>query len=91
MIRKRLSKRVPGGKRPWLIESDVVSHPLEPVAPLGVRTEPVATGTPGARRVTSSLPDRKRIAASRIAGRRTERCFRRDVSRARPATPEVIL
>ena len=71
MIRKRLSNSVPGGKRPWLIESEEVNHPAEvdaaDVGPLdvGVRWEPVATVRSGDKRVTfspaemviASLPD----------------------------------
>ena len=60
MIRKRLSKRVPGEKRPWLIESDPVSQPVEAdVLPLeaGIRCEPPADDPPGDKRVMFSSPE----------------------------------
>ena len=60
MIRKRLSKRVPGEKRPWLIESDAVSLPVEAdVPPLeaGIRCEPPADDPLGDKRVTFSSPE----------------------------------
>jgi hypothetical protein len=59
MIRKRLSKSVPGAKRPWLIESDVVSHPVEAGEALGagVRGEAPAGATLGDKRVTFSLAE----------------------------------
>jgi hypothetical protein len=39
MIRYRLSKSAPGSKRPWLMESDEESQPLDGgfAAPAGVR------------------------------------------------------
>jgi hypothetical protein len=64
MIRKRLSKSVPGGNRPWLIESEDVSQPLEPVAaPLGVRTVAEGKAPLGAKRVTLSLAEMVRGSA----------------------------
>ena len=66
MIRKRLSKRVPGEKRPWLIESDPVSHPVEAVeaveddVPLfgaAIRCEAPADDPLGDKRVTFSSPE----------------------------------
>jgi hypothetical protein len=63
MTRKRLSKRVPGEKRPWLIESDPVSHPVEAVEtdvlPLeaGIRCETPADDPLGDKRVTFSSPE----------------------------------
>lgn len=67
-MRKRSSKSAPGVKRPWLIECDEASHPLDADAvPLeaGVRCVPPAKASLGARRVTfspaaiviASLPD----------------------------------
>jgi hypothetical protein len=64
MIRKRLSKSVPGGNLPWLIESEDVSQPLEPVAaPLGVRTVAEGKAPLGAKRVTLSLAEMVRGSA----------------------------
>ena len=60
MIRKRLSKRVPGEKRPWLIESDAVSQPAETDVPLfgaAIRCEAPADDPLGDRRVTLSSPE----------------------------------
>jgi hypothetical protein len=59
MIRKRSSNKVPGGKRPWLIESDEVSHPVDAdVAPLGPGVRSTPAGLPlGARRVTFSFAE----------------------------------
>ena len=60
MIRKRLSKRVPGEKRPWLIESDAVSQPVEGVVPLfgaAIRCEAPADDPLGDKRVTFSSPE----------------------------------
>jgi hypothetical protein len=59
MIRKRSSNKVPGGKRPWLIESDEVSHPVDAdVAPLGAGVRSTPAGLPlGARRVTFSFAE----------------------------------
>src|SRR5688500_12816248 len=57
MTRYRPSSSVPGPKRPWLIESDPVSHPLDGgCAPLAgeVRRVPSTGGGPGERRVASS-------------------------------------
>ena len=66
MIRKRLSKRVPGEKRPWLIESDAVSQPVEageaveddvPLFGAAIRCEASADDPLGDRRVTFSSPE----------------------------------
>ena len=60
MIRKRLSKRVPGEKRPWLIESDPVSQPVETDVPLfggAVRCEAPDDDPLGDKRVTFSSPE----------------------------------
>ena len=60
MIRKRLSKRVPGEKRPWLIESDAVSQPAEADVPLlgaAIRWEAPADDPLGDKRVTFSSPE----------------------------------
>ena len=60
MIRKRLSRRVPGEKRPWLIESDPVSQPVETDVPLfggAVRCEAPADDPLGDKRVTFSSPE----------------------------------
>ena len=63
MIRKRLSKSVPGEKRPWLIESDAVSQPVEAVEadvpPFGaaIRCEAPADDPLGDKRVTFSSPE----------------------------------
>ena len=60
MIRKRLSKSVPGEKRPWLIESDAVSQPVEGDVPLfggAVRCGAPADDPLGDKRVTFSSPE----------------------------------
>jgi hypothetical protein len=63
MIRNRWSKSVPGGKRPWLIESDEVSHPADVDAAGvgrldgGVRWEPAARARSGDTRATCSVAE----------------------------------
>ncbi len=57
-MRYRPSSSVPGPKRPWLIESDPVSHPLDGGRALlagEARRVPSAGGEPGERRVASSV------------------------------------
>ena len=60
MILKRLSKRVPGENRPWLIESDAVSQPAETDVPLlgaAIRCDAPADDPLGDKRVTFSSPE----------------------------------